>query len=178
MNRPPLAGFQPTADKLLYSANWDAFDKVPFWDALDAIGIVAYFPLSRRPSPSESELAQGWQLWKEKLASVAAREKRPIIFVEANYADNVYGAAEPYAYWRTDPKDRDLQERCLRLLLRLEGERWLAGIFLWEWHPDQPRSGNDPLNLNQPRLQELLRASGLVKDSQIQPRGKVLNRKS
>jgi hypothetical protein len=33
----------------------------------------------------------------------------------------------------------------------------LAGVFLWEWHPDQPRSGNDPLNLNQPRLQELLR---------------------
>jgi hypothetical protein len=45
----------------------------------------------------------------------------------------------------------------LRLLLQLESEPWLAGIFLWEWHPDQPRSGNDPLNLNQPRLQELLR---------------------
>jgi hypothetical protein len=32
--------------KLTYAANWDDFDKVPFWKELDYIGIDAYFPLS------------------------------------------------------------------------------------------------------------------------------------
>src|SRR5690606_31839344 len=30
---------------LTYSANWDRLDAVPFWDAVDEIGLTAYFPL-------------------------------------------------------------------------------------------------------------------------------------
>ncbi|MBL7825490.1 MAG: hypothetical protein JNJ57_02590, partial [Saprospiraceae bacterium] len=31
--------------KLTYSANWDDWDKVPFWNELDYIGLGGYFPL-------------------------------------------------------------------------------------------------------------------------------------
>ena len=43
---------------LTYSANFDGYDRIPFWDALDVIGISAYFPLaSGEAPPSASDLA-------------------------------------------------------------------------------------------------------------------------
>jgi hypothetical protein len=44
-----------------YAANWDDFDKVPFWNELDYIGIDAYFPLSDATTPSVLELNDAWQ---------------------------------------------------------------------------------------------------------------------
>jgi hypothetical protein len=34
--------------KLTYAANWDEYEETFFWDALDFIGIDAYFPCQRR----------------------------------------------------------------------------------------------------------------------------------
>ncbi len=34
-----------TEAPLTYSASWEAYERVPFWDALDVIGIQSYFPL-------------------------------------------------------------------------------------------------------------------------------------
>ena len=33
--------------KLTYGGNWDSFQEVTFWDALDYIGVLAYFPLTK-----------------------------------------------------------------------------------------------------------------------------------
>ena len=44
---------------LTYAANWSDYQRVPFWDALDTIGIQAYFPLTETPDPSEGMLREG-----------------------------------------------------------------------------------------------------------------------
>src|SRR5258708_10385360 len=41
---------------ITYAANFDAFDRTPFWRELDAIGIDAYFPLSAKTNPTDPEL--------------------------------------------------------------------------------------------------------------------------
>ena len=33
--------------KVTYGGNWDSFEQVKFWDALDYIGVLAYFPLTK-----------------------------------------------------------------------------------------------------------------------------------
>ena len=33
--------------KLTYGANWNEYDTVKFWDALDYLGVLAYFPLTQ-----------------------------------------------------------------------------------------------------------------------------------
>ena len=38
--------------KLTYGGNWDSFQEVTFWDALDYIGVLAYFPLTKSVNPS------------------------------------------------------------------------------------------------------------------------------
>jgi len=82
--------------RLTYGANLDEVYQVPFWDALDAIGISAYFPLSPEESPSEAALERGWQPIVNKLATLSAREKRPILFTELGYASRDGAATEPW----------------------------------------------------------------------------------
>lgn len=47
--------------KLTYGGNWDSYQEVKFYDALDYIGVLAYFPLTRTPDPSEAEIHAGWK---------------------------------------------------------------------------------------------------------------------
>ncbi len=46
---------------IIYSSNWDGYQKVPFWDELDYIGISAYFPLTDMETPSLSKLKKEWK---------------------------------------------------------------------------------------------------------------------
>ena len=43
---------------LTYSANWDEVDQVPFWDALDMIGINAFWPLATKPKDGYTVMRQ------------------------------------------------------------------------------------------------------------------------
>lgn len=35
-----------TLAPITFVSNWDVFEKVPFWDAPDLVGIQSYFPIS------------------------------------------------------------------------------------------------------------------------------------
>ncbi len=59
-----------TKAALTYGANWDGYRKIPFWDALDAISLSAYFPLvnhGRRPVAGELDAA--WAKVHRQLAA-------------------------------------------------------------------------------------------------------------
>ncbi|MCS3668941.1 hypothetical protein GGP77_003195 [Salinibacter ruber] len=46
---------------LTYAANWhEAYDSIQFWDALDYVGVQAYFPLTDATDPSLAALRTGW----------------------------------------------------------------------------------------------------------------------
>ena len=47
--------------KLTYGVNWNEYESVKFWDALDYLGVLAYFPLTKATNPSAADLAAGWQ---------------------------------------------------------------------------------------------------------------------
>ena len=51
---------QHTDAPLTYAANWTDYRQVPFWDALDIIGIQAYFPLTDDPDYDEEDIRAGW----------------------------------------------------------------------------------------------------------------------
>jgi len=121
--------------QLTYSANWDRFEKVRIWDALDVAGINAYVPLSRVRDPSESELTQGWYAFKEKVLRWARNnEGKRFIFTEVGYPSNPFAAIRPYDYSLRGHPDEGLQLKCYRALYRswqdVEG---LAGIYFWNW---------------------------------------------
>ena len=57
-----------TEAPITFASNWDAFEKVPFWDALDLVGIQSYFPISNEPNPSRQALETGWTALAKRLA--------------------------------------------------------------------------------------------------------------
>ena len=42
--------------QITYAANWDEYQRIPFWESLDFIGIDAYFPLSEDRDPTVAAL--------------------------------------------------------------------------------------------------------------------------
>lgn len=57
-----------------------------FWDALDYIGVDAYFPLTDHINPTVEEIKAGWAPIMESLQETSARFDKKIIFAEVGYA--------------------------------------------------------------------------------------------
>jgi hypothetical protein len=118
---------------LTYSANFDSAAGLTFWDALDFIGVSAYYPLSRAEDPSLAELRAGWDRALPPLLEASRRFGRPVLFTEVGYPARA-GAAE--APWREarSPADTVLQARLYEATLRAVAERpWIEGAFFWLW---------------------------------------------
>jgi len=141
------------AGRLTYAANWDAYGEVEFWDALDLIGVDAYFPLSSASTPEVSSLERAWKPHRTALERLARRHGRPILFAEYGYR-SIDGAAG--RQWELPPEGRrgadrarsnpEAQVNAYEALLRTFWEEpWFAGGFLWKWFADDEtrRPGGD-----------------------------------
>ena len=118
---------------LTYAANWaDDFEVMPFWDALDVLGLNMYYPLAapgEKPSAGSTRLRE----LRAKLAGISRRHRKPILFTEVGYAASAAAAVEP---WKEDnaPLDPAMQARCYEVVFRaFYREPWLAGLFWWKW---------------------------------------------
>lgn len=127
---------------LTYSANWDSFAQVPFWDAVDYVGIDAYFDLDVRPEPATEELVAAWQPWVRQLQHFARHVRKPILFTEVGVR-SVHGASRhPWDWTYEAPISVQEQANYYEALFRvLWRQPWLAGIYLWAWVPG--RAGPD-----------------------------------
>ena len=129
---------------LTYSANFDTWQGVGFWDALDFIGVSAYFPLSDRPSPSLAELEAGWDRALAPLEQASRRFGRPALLTEAGFPSIPTAAKAP---WREERVRADvwLQARCYEATLRALARRpWIEGAYFWLWERASPPAFSDP----------------------------------
>ena len=58
---------------LVYSANWDHYTPVTFWDLVDVVGLTAYYQLTRDKQAPEKEMVASWRAVRQKLANWSAR---------------------------------------------------------------------------------------------------------
>jgi hypothetical protein len=149
--------------KLIYAASWRGspqgatdpeFEHITWWDAVDYIGVDAYFPLSQDNSDlSVSQLQSAWQGQAPcggkdlntcpgnivgRLGAVSAKYGRPLLFTAAGYASTPgansgppMGASPNLANADTTEQLEDMQG----LLETFAGQPWWAGVF---WNGDQP----------------------------------------
>ncbi|MEP0712007.1 MAG: hypothetical protein ABJC55_08795, partial [Algoriphagus sp.] len=126
--------------KLIYAANFTEFEQVKFWDALDYIGIQAYFPLSTKENPSLSDLKSGWKKALPSIDKVVRKYQKPVMFTEIGYCNTVDAAKEPWV-WPSERKETELSEEmqalCYEAFFETAWkESWMAGVFFWKWYPD------------------------------------------
>ena len=129
--------------KLTYAANWDEFDRVPFWKQLDYIGVDAYFPLSESKTPTVEELVLGWLPWKVKMETLSVETQKPILFTEYGYRSMDYSAKKPWLVDRTEEKPNMVsQVNCKKAIFsEFWSEKWFAGGYVWKWFAKHDTAG-------------------------------------
>ncbi|MFQ5928017.1 MAG: hypothetical protein ACE5MH_11365, partial [Terriglobia bacterium] len=118
---------------LTYAANWGSeFENLPFWNALDYLGVNMYYPLAapgelpRADSPRLQELVR-------MFAALAERHKKPVLFTEVGYPAIATAAAKPWKE-RNAPLDLELQQRCYATVFAaFYHQPWFAGLYWWKW---------------------------------------------
>jgi hypothetical protein len=120
---------------LTYSANWTHYEQVPFWDALDVIGIQAYFPLADAPGlPEPKALRKAWASRLDQLGAFARRHNRKIVLTELGYSRSAQAAVRPWDGREGGEHAEETQARCLTAALEaLEDDKDVVGTFLWKW---------------------------------------------
>lgn len=130
--------------RLTYAANWDKYRQIEFWDALDLVGVDAYFPLTDESTPAVETLVEAWRPWSDELRDVARATGKPILFAEYGYR-SVDGAAG--RQWelpegrraRGLPSNGAAQAAAYEALFRVWWDRsWFAGGFAWKWYAGSP----------------------------------------
>ncbi|RKZ13571.1 hypothetical protein DRQ53_13125 [bacterium] len=146
-----------TPAPLSYAANWSDYRHVPFWDALDVIGVQAYFPLSDKVDPDQALLRTGWRKVVSELSGFATELDRYVVFTELGYDRSHVAASRPWEARSDGDATAALQARCLRVALEVvEEEPRIIGAFLWKWFPEPHAVGrNFPLAV--PAVLEVLR---------------------
>lgn len=133
--------------QLTYAANWSGeFEQIRFWDALDFIGVQAYFPLSTTERPDKAALRTAWQEPLRRLRAVHRRYRKPILFTEIGYKTTPDAAIEPWkwpdrAALPTTP-DEATQAACYAAMFEAcWPQPWLGGVFVWKWYPGLSAAG-------------------------------------
>ena len=87
---------------------------IRFWDALDSVGVSAYFPLSlTRLLRDPRALALAWWAHRAHLEVVARSWQKPLTFVEVGYPSTEVAALRPWDYrFQERVLDLELQDLC------------------------------------------------------------------
>ncbi len=150
---------QESGAPLTYAANWPDYQKVPFWDALDVVGIQAYFPLAEKGQRSEATIREGWRRQMDTLRAYSQQTGKEILFTELGYNRSFAAAAEPWEYHTDGPEAEALQSLCMRIALEaIEAEPKVVGSFLWKWFPEPYPVGRN-FQLATPAMKDTIRSA-------------------
>lgn len=122
--------------KITYASNWDNYENITWWDAVDYIGVDAYFPLVDGKHPSVDEIKNGWQPIKENLKAFSTKWDKPIIFTEYGFQSVNGAAGKHWSVAKTSENtNNQLQADAYEATFQaFENEDWFQGGFFWKWH--------------------------------------------
>lgn len=123
--------------KLTYAAEGMNAQKIEFWDALDYIGIDAYFPLTNKNEPTLDELSWGWKTYEPHIRALSEKYDKQVIFTEIGFKSVEGTAIEPWEWkkeGRTSQQEQALAFEATRLAFK--DKPYLAGVFVWKYFTD------------------------------------------
>lgn len=123
--------------RITYSANWDHYVSIPFWDQLDLIGMNSYYKLGPDRNVTVEQIKSRWQEIQKDLLAFQRKTGKPILFLEVGWCSLSNAAHEPWDYTQSHlPIDLDLQRKLYEGFFHSWwGRPELGGFMLWEWTP-------------------------------------------
>lgn len=151
--------------KLIYAASWGAatdgvsvseYDHITWWDAVDYIGVDAFFPLTQNADVTVPDLVNAWHgkgldlrgngdIYG-KLEKLAGTFNRPVLFTGAGYVSAAGANGDPLGATSDSPDQNEQLNDMQALFQVFSGAPFWQGVF---WYSDQPvsarsnRSGYD-----------------------------------
>ncbi|HEY0156105.1 MAG TPA: hypothetical protein VGF28_02295 [Thermoanaerobaculia bacterium] len=117
-----------------YGANFDEVFDVPFWDAVDWIGVSGYFPLSADATPSRDTLVEAWQPILTRLEALSRRHRRPVLFTEIGYRSANGAAWRQWEIPHDVPPNAEAQRVAYEAFFEAAWPRaWVLGAYPWKW---------------------------------------------
>jgi hypothetical protein len=136
---------------LTYSANWDEVEWVPFWDALDLIGVNAFWPLAAEPGERHEAMLIAARAVAGELSGLALHFDRPVVFTEFGVKSATDSALAPWEWPEhcgSLADDEAYQAEAYEAVLEAFASRpWFGGLFIWKYFSDpwdetqEPRAG-------------------------------------
>jgi hypothetical protein len=125
---------------LTYSANWDDVEHTVIFDALDLVGINAFYPLAEREGASLPELLEGGRNVAARVEEVALAWGKPVLLTEIGYTTRRDPAVRPWE-WPDGMKgvvvDQQAQaDAYTAIIAPFLDARFCAGFFVWRYYAD------------------------------------------
>ncbi|MFO0838385.1 MAG: hypothetical protein U1D55_07630 [Phycisphaerae bacterium] len=123
--------------KLGYSANWDHYKPIKFWDKLDFVGMTSYYTLADRDNPSVDEIVKRWQPIRDELTGWSSKIGKPILLTEVGWCSQEGAARAPWNYYQNQhatTAGHEEQRRLYEAFIKVWGDApELTGVTWWEW---------------------------------------------
>jgi hypothetical protein len=132
--------------RLCYSANWDHYRPIDWWDKLDIVGMTTYYDLTGGKKPTVERLLKAWEPIKKEILEWQGKVNRPIMFTEVGWPNQDTCAQYPWNYYASTTADPQAQANCFEAFFRTWiNEPTVAGFLVWEWqnHPKQKTGPED-----------------------------------
>ncbi len=131
---------------IIYSANWDEYEKITFWKDLDYIGTNAYYPISTSATPTVQEAFENWRIIRSSLYAISKRNNRKMIITEFGYRNVSFTGLTPWIHDSqgdtpiiNNEAQANLYEAFFKAMWK---ESWVAGGFGWNWIYISQEQGN------------------------------------
>ncbi len=143
--------------QLTYSANWDHYREVQFFDQLDYAGVTGYFELADQPTdPPIIDLIHAWRNVYMELMRWQHRINKPLLFTEVGYLSQQGTAAWPWKEGADEALDLEIQRRCYEAFRRVwNDEQRVTGVYFWNWFGWGGPTSKEYTPRNKPAAQEI-----------------------
>lgn len=123
--------------RLGYSANWDHYEPIQFWDRLDFVGMTSYYKLARGDNPSVADIVKRWRPIRKKILKWQRDIGKPLILTEVGWCSQEGAAKAPWNYYqnmKATPAGMEEQRRLYEAFIRVwDNSPGIAGVIWWEW---------------------------------------------
>ncbi|MEM9921342.1 MAG: hypothetical protein AAF990_24795 [Bacteroidota bacterium] len=143
---------------LTYSANWDEYDLIGFWQSLDYIGVDTYFPINEAKYPDVDTTVKNWKVIQKKLKRISRKEGRQILITEFGYRNVYFAGKEPWLHdaGNETPFDQAQVNLYQAFFQAFWDKSWVAGGFSWKWFYQPQPKGNTNFSIqDKPALKVL-----------------------
>jgi hypothetical protein len=132
--------------QITYSANWDHYTTIPFWDQLDVMGMNSYYDLGKgvpgshaqKNQATVAQINQRWATIQNSILTFGQKINKPVIMLEVGWCSMGNAVTEPWDYTQTtEPIDLEIQRRLYESYFETwYGKKGFGGFMIWAWTPN------------------------------------------